>query len=88
MWTYYIQFKDVTVMVPANMFVDCIHAHCDLIRHQYVLFDSFIDYEKSSTAFSFADKLIVVKRSSSKCQIYLVGVSPCWSDHKIPIMTL
>jgi hypothetical protein len=80
MWMYYVQFKDVTVMVPANT-VDCMHAHCNQVRNQYVLFDNFIDYEKSSSAFFFADKPIVVKRSSSKCQIYFVGVSPCWSDH-------
>ncbi len=49
--TYDIEFDDGTIAIlTANEIAECMYAQCDPGGNQYVLLDSFVDFDKLSTA--------------------------------------
>eukprot|EP00804_Cyclotella_cryptica_P009101 CCRYP_003177-RA/>CCRYP_003177-RA protein AED:0.23 eAED:0.23 QI:0/0/0/1/1/1/2/0/629 len=59
---YEVQFADGEVTeLTANVIAEVMFAQCDEDGNEYVLFDSFVDFQKDGTALSMADQKVVVK---------------------------
>jgi hypothetical protein len=81
-WTYEVEFNNGTIAeLTANKIAKCMYAQCDPRENQYVLLDCFVDFDKSLTAISLADKNIVVKGCPSKhCNTYGWKICCQWKD--------
>jgi hypothetical protein len=67
--------------VTANKNAKCMYAQCDLGGNQYVLFDCFVDLNKSLTAISLTDQNTIVKgRPSKDCNTYGWKICCQWKD--------
>ena len=79
---YEVQFADGEVTeLTANVIAEAMFAQCDEDGNEYVLFDSFVDFQKDGTALSMADQKVVVKGRPFLCRT-TVGWQLCcqWKD--------
>jgi hypothetical protein len=67
--------------LTANVIVEGMFAQCDEDGNEYVLFDSFVDFQKDGTSLSLADKKVLVKGRPSLCRTAVDWQLCCqWKD--------
>ena len=59
---YVVKFEDgEEAALATNTIAQCMYAQCDPDGNQYVMFDSIVDFRRSTTALCYADQRVVNK---------------------------
>jgi hypothetical protein len=79
---YDVEFDDGTITeLTANKIAKCMYAQCNPGDNQYILFDCFVDFDKSLTTISLADQNIAAKgRPTKRRNIHGWKICCQWKD--------
>ena len=63
--------------LAANTISQSMYAHCDPDGNQYVMFDSIVDFRRSTTALCYADQKVLKADERSFMRRTTAGWHPC-----------